>query len=469
MRLGRLLVVAGVLLGTPSVRADAAELPEDSARSARALLEAALASDGAWERLVELGDGIGHRLSGSPGLARAVDWAAERMELDGLENVRRQPVLVPRWIRGEESATMIAPRRMDLPMLGLGRSLATPPGGVTGEVIVVPDFEAFELLPESDVRGRMVLWNAPFTSYSETVKYRWEGALRASEKGAVASLVRSVGPRSLRTPHTGAMRGWEDGERPIPAAALTIEDSELIARLTSRGETVRVLLEMEARFEEDAESHNVIGEIVGRESPEEVVVIGGHLDSWDVGQGIHDDAGGCVVSMEVLRLFRELGLRPRRTVRVVLWTNEENGTRGAEAYFESVKDGPERHVAAIEADGGVESPWGFGVSVWQPGKDHEADLPRQERVLATLAAAAELLTPIGADSLRAGGGGADISPLMEIGVPGLALRTPMEMYWDIHHTAADTVDKVDPEALRRNVAALAVMTWVIAELPGPLD
>ena len=468
MPMGRLLFALGALLLVPAARADTPGIPEDTARGARALLEAALASDGAWEKLVELADGIGHRLSGSPELARAVDWAVERMELDGLENVRRQRVLVPCWLRGDESATMIAPRRMDLPMLGLGRSLATPPGGVSADVIVVPDFDAFERLPDSDIEGRIVLWNAPFTTYSKTVMYRWEGAIRASERGAVASLVRSVGPRSLRTPHTGAMRAWEDGERAIPAAALTIEDTELIARLTERGETVRVQLLMQARFAQDAESHNVIGEIVGRESPEEIVVIGGHLDSWDVGQGAQDDGGGCVVSMEALHLMRELGLRPRRTVRVVLWTNEENGTRGADAYFESVKDGPERHVAAIESDGGVERPWGFGISVWKPGEDRDTDEERQERVLADLAAASRLLTPIGADSLRAGGGGADISPLMETGVPGLALRTPMETYWDIHHTAADTIDKIDPEAVRHNVAAMAVMAWVIADLPAPL-
>ncbi|MEZ5065635.1 MAG: M20/M25/M40 family metallo-hydrolase [bacterium] len=458
--------IAAVLLGTVVA---AAEPSPDARVAADRILGAALESDGAWDKLTELCDGVGHRLSGSPQLARAVDWATERMALDGLENVRRQRVLVPRWVRGEESCEMVAPRRQNVPMLGLGRSVGTPAGGVTGDVVVVPDFDAFERLPERDVRGRIVLWNAPFTTYGETVKYRWDGAKKASDKGAIASVIRSVGRRTLRSPHTGAMRAWEDGERAIPAAALAIEDAEMIARLASQGETVRLRLEMDARTDPDAESHNVMGEIVGREKPNEVVVIGGHLDSWDVGQGAHDDGGGCVVSMEAVRLLHELGLRPRRTVRVVLWTNEENGTRGADAYGEAAANGTEIHFAAIESDGGVENPWGFGLSVWEPGEDHTVDEAGQAWWLERLREYAEFLRPVGADSLRAGGGGADITPLMEKGVPGLALRTPMDLYWDIHHTHADTVDKVDPEALRRNVAAMAFMAWAIADLPDTVQ
>jgi carboxypeptidase Q len=199
-----------------------------------------------------------------------------------------------------------------------------------------------------------------------------------------------------------------------------------------------------------------------------VVVIGGHLDSWDVGQGAHDDGGGCVVAMEAARLISELGLRPRRTIRVVLWTNEENGTRGADAYRDAVTGELERPHAAIEADLGVEAPWGFGVSVWK-GDDEAVDEPRQERVLAVVQEIGMLLRPVQADSTKIGGGGADIAPLMKGRVPGLALRTAMELYWDIHHSEADTVDKVDPEALQRNIAAMAVMAYVLADLPGRLD
>lgn len=436
---------------------------------ARRLIDAALHSDYAWQRLCELCDGIGPRLSGSPELAAAVDWAEAAMREDGLENVRGQPVMVPHWVRGRESATMISPRTLPLAMLGLGRSVGTPPGGIRANVVVVNDFDEFDALPARAVDGRMVLWNAPFTSYSKTVKYRTEGARRAASKGAVASLVRSVGKRSLRNPHTGAMDEWKEGERAIPAAALSIEDAQLLARLAAAGHTVTLHLEMEAHTEPDAESHNVIGELRGSELPDEIVVIGGHLDSWDVGQGVQDDAGGCIVSLAAVRLMKELELRPRRTVRVVFWTNEENGTRGADAYDDAAKAAAERHVAAIESDGGVEAPWGFGVSVYR-NEDRDVDEARQAQVLEKLSAIAALLQPIHADSVRAGGGGADISPLMRYGgTPGVALRTPMDLYWDLHHSHADTVDKVDPVALRRNVAAMAVMAYVLADMPGHLD
>ncbi|MGQ0723068.1 MAG: M20/M25/M40 family metallo-hydrolase [Candidatus Eiseniibacteriota bacterium] len=397
-----------------------------------------------------------------------MDWAVERMELDGLANVRRQRVMVPVWVRGEERATLVAPRHAELAMLGLGRSIGTPAGGIEARVVAVSSFAEFEALPDSAVAGRIVLWNAPFTTYSETVKYRSEGAECAAAKGAVASLVRTVGRGSLRNPHTGSMKEYGKELRRIPGAALSIEDASMVARMLEAGEEARIRLEMGARTLPDAESFNVIAEVPGAVSPEEVVVIGGHLDSWDVGQGAHDDGGGCVVAMEAARLISELGLRPRRTIRVVLWTNEENGTRGADAYRDSVRGDLHRHHAAIEADLGVEEPWGFGVSVWK-GEDDTVDEARQQRVLDVVQEIGQLLRPVQADSAKIGGGGADIAPLMKGRVPGLALRTSMETYWDIHHSEADTVDKVDPEALQRNVAAMAVMAYVLADMPGRLD
>ncbi|MBZ0266641.1 M20/M25/M40 family metallo-hydrolase, partial [bacterium] len=452
------ILLAALVAATPGTAPAERSGTDDIRPQAEALIEAAMGSDHAWMRLSELCDGIGHRLSGSEGLERAVAWAEESMRRDGLENVRRQPVMVPHWIRGEESATMLTPRRKELAMLGLGRSVGTPKGGVSGRVVVFPDFDAFDEAPEEAVRGNIVLWNVPFTSYGKTVAYRWDGPRTAAGKGAVASLVRSVGPRSLDSPHTGVMAAWEADERAIPAAALSIEDATLIARLTEAGHDVTVHLEMGARTEPDALSYNVMGEITGRELPNEVVVIGGHLDSWDVGSGAYDDGGGCVTSLSALHLMHELGLRPRRTVRVVFWTNEENGTRGADEYGKSAREGDEVHVAAIESDGGVEAPWGFGVSVWKDG-ERDADEERQERAIERVKRIAKLLHGVQADSVRVGGGGADISPLMEQGTPGLALRNPMKLYWDLHHTHADTMDKVDPDALRRNVAAMAVMAY----------
>ncbi|MDP6460716.1 MAG: M20/M25/M40 family metallo-hydrolase, partial [Gemmatimonadota bacterium] len=434
---------------------------------AERITAAALASDGAWRKLTHLCDRIGHRIVGSPALDRAIDWALEAMALDGLENVRRQRVTVGHWERGEERAVLLQPRRMELAMLGLGRSVGTPPGGVTAEVVVVPDFDTFHALPDDAVEGRIVLWNAPFTTYSATVAYRWSGAEEAAKRGAVASLVRTVGRRSLQNPHTGVQAPWEDGARAIPAAALSVEDAAMLARLAESGERVVVRLEMGARHFSDVESANVLAEITGRELPEEIVVIGGHLDSWDVGQGAHDDGGGCVISMEAVRILHELGLRPRRTVRVVLWTEEESGGAGGRAYRKNPGTAAERHVAAIESDGGVEAPSGFGVTVWKPG-GRDVDTERQDRALRVLKELAPLFAESGARDMAPGGGGADISPLMEDGVPGLALQTPMDLYWDIHHSSADTVDKVDPDALRRNTAAMAVMAYVLAEMPGEL-
>jgi carboxypeptidase Q len=450
----------------PALASAQPTLAETYRDAAERLIGAALASDRASVRLSELCDGIGHRLSGSKGLERAVEWGAAAMREDGLD-VTLQPVMVPRWVRGRESAEMLSPRRQPLSMLGLGRSVGTSRHGIAAEVVVVGSFDELDALPKAAVRGKIVLYNVPFTSYGETVKYRGSGADRASARGAVATLLRSVGPVSLRTPHTGALR-YEEKVPKIPSAAISLEDAEMIDRLDERGIPVRVKLRMEARTLPDVLSHNVIGELRGNELPEEVVVLGGHLDSWDVGQGAHDDGGGCVISMEAVRLIHDLGLRPRRTLRVVLWTNEENGLRGGDVYRDSLGTRVRTHVAAIESDGGVERPMGFGVRILKEGTK-EIDEPRHQRALQSAREIAPLLARIGADKIFENGGGADIGPLMRAGVPGLGHRTTMEKYFHWHHTHADMVDKVDPEELRKNVAAMAVMAYVLADMPGHID
>ena len=457
---------APALAGT---RGSAASVPLDVALrpAAERLIGAALASDHAYLRLSQLCDGIGHRLSGSQALERAVEWAAAAMREDGLEHVRLQPVTVPHWVRGEERATMVEPGPQKLSILGLGRSIGTPAGGLTAEVVAVGSFAELDSLPADAVRGRIVLFDVPYTRYGETVRYRGQGANRAAARGAVAALVRSVGPVSLRTPHTGAMSPYVDSIPKIPAAAVTIEDATMMRRLLARGERVRVRLEMGADTLPAARSHNVIGEIRGRERPDEVVVVGGHIDSWDVGSGAHDDGGGCVIAMESLRLMKQLGLRPRRTVRVVLWTNEENGLRGGNAYADSLGVRIGNHVAAIESDGGVERVVGFDVGVSRVGTD-STDAPRAAAATARLKAIARLLAGLGADTIGPGGGGADIGPLMRKGVPGIAHRTTMEHYFDWHHTHSDMLDKVDPIELRKNVAALAVMVYALGEMPERL-
>jgi carboxypeptidase Q len=303
-----------------------------------------------------------------------------------------------------------------------------------------------------------VLFNAVYQGYGRTVVYRHTGASRAARLGAVATLVRSITPVSLQSPHTGALEYTENDPK-IPAAAVTLEDATLIQRLTDAGNTVTVHLEMEARMLPDADSANVVGEIPGREKPEEVVVIGGHIDSWDVGAGAQDDGSGIITALEAVHLIHQLGLKPRRTLRVVFWTNEENGGAGGNAYRQWVGDQVKNHVAAIEMDGGAEKPVGFGVS---GNGDSQSALAKVREI-------GKLLDRIDAGSIQPGGGGADIAPLMRDGVPGLAVRTTGAHYFDWHHSRADTADKVKLEDLRANIAAMAVMAYILADMPDTLQ
>ncbi len=420
------------------------------------LIDAALSSDAGINRLEYLCYRIGSRLSGSPALARAVQWSLGEMRIAGLSNVRAIPVRVPHWVRGRESATLIEPLEKPLFMLGLGGSVATPRGGITAEVVAVSTFDELDKLGKSAVAGKIVVFDQPFEGYDETVEYRANGASRAARYGAVAALIRSVTPHSLRDPHTGAM-DYAERERRIPAAAISVEDAIYLHRLVRSGERVRVHLEMEAHFEGDADSADVIGEITGREKPEEVVVIGGHLDSWDVGQGAQDDGSGVMAALEAVALMKKLGLTPRRTIRVVFWTDEELGGNGGVAYRKWVGKAVEKHVAAIEMDSGAESPIGFDFS---PG--HR---PGATGMLERATAVGELLKRIDAARVIPGVGEADIAPLMEQGVPGLGLRTVMGHYWDYHHSNADTFDKIVPDEFRRCAAALAVMSYVLADWP----
>jgi carboxypeptidase Q len=409
----------------------------------------------AWRRLAELTDSIGHRLAGSTELERAIEWAVSEMKRDGLENVHTEKVMVPRWIRGHESADIIEPVRQPLVMLGVGNSVGTPLGGVQAEVLVVGSFNELDAnAPRA--KGRIVFFNVPYTSYEETVTYRSDSASRAARWGAVAVLVRSIGPPGLRTPHTGMLQYTSDAGR-IPAASITTEDADRLQRLSDRGSRIVVRLKMEARFEADAESANVVGELRGREKPEEIVVVGGHFDSWDVGAGASDNGAGCVVTWEALRIMKQLNLRPRRTVRVVLWTNEENGLRGALAYRDQHRSELARHVMMLESDNGVVRPIGFGFS--------GGDMARQK-----LKAIATLLKGIGADALVPGGSGADIGPsVREARIPSLALLSDDPRYFLTHHTPADTVDKIDPAEMAKSAAAVAVMTYVVADLPERLE
>ena len=449
-----LLLIVIVITASTSAPAAKSSAWVDAYRDPAArLIGEALSTRFAWDRLAYIGDTFGNRLSGSQSLEDAIEWAVAEMKRDGLENVHTEPVKVPHWVRGQESAEMITPRRQRLAMLGLGNSVGTPPAGVEGDVLIVRNFDELDTAG-SAVKGRIVLFNVPFTNYGETVQYRSNGPSRAAALGAVAVLVRSVGPPGLRLPHTGALR-YAEGAPQIPAAAISTEDADTLQRMRDRGTTVRVLLKMDAKFLADADSYNVVGELRGRERPEEVVLVSGHFDSWDVGTGSTDDGGGCVVSWEALRLMKKLNLRPRRTVRVVLWTNEENGTRGALAYRDRHKDELANHVLMFESDGGVFRPTGFGFSGTDSARAKVTDI-------------AALLRGIQADHISAAGEGADIGPSVQAAnVPAMSLDVDGN-YFLIHHTDADTIDKIDPMDMSRASAAIAVMAYVVAEMPDRL-
>lgn len=422
---------------------------------ADSLIGAATRDSAAHVRLGRLVDTFGHRLSGSASLEAAIDWILREMKADGLQNVRGERVMVPHWVRGAESATLTQPRRARLSMLGLGGSVATPPAGITAPVLVVTSFEDLRARA-AEARGKIVLFNVPFTSYRETVRYRVDGASAAARVGALATLVRSVAPFSIQSPHTGVMR-YDSTVALIPAAALSVEDAQLLHRFQDRRQPVALTLRMSARTLPDAPSRNVVAEVVGRERPDQVVVLGGHIDSWDVGQGAMDDGGGSVAAWEAVRLIHRLGLQPRRTIRVVLWTNEENGGRGARAYRDTHAAELSRHVLAMESDNGTFSPNGFRFS----GSDAGLALVRQ---------VGALLDPIKAGRVNKESESpeADIAPLVERGVPGIGLDVDRSRYFWFHHSDGDTLDKVDPAELGRCVAALAVMAYVVADLPEAL-
>ena len=453
MRLGATAALAFFICAA-AFAADNQSLTEQYRPVADKLIDAALADTEGYNRLAYLCYRIGNRLSGSPSLDRAVQWSAAQMKAAGLSNVRIIPAKVPHWVRGTESARIVAPFERPLHMLGLGMSIGTPPGGITAEVVAVSTFDEMSKLGRDGVQGKIVVYNEEYRGYGPSRFYRSAGASRAAALGAVAALVRAVTPLAAQLPHTGEM-SYDESQPKIPTASISPEDAMMLARLTAEGTSVRVHLEMGAHLEPDADSGDVIGEIPGREHPEEVVVIGGHLDSWDVGQGAQDDGASIMACLEALALMKRLGLQPRRTLRVAFWVNEENGGRGGLAYREWAGDQVKNHVAAIEMDGGAEAPRGFGAG---------ADGPSLEM----LRQVGKLLDRVGAGEITAGGGGSDIAPLLRDGVPGLGERTVGTHYFDWHHSEADTLDKVDPEDFRKNIATMAVMSYVLADMPGRL-
>ena len=455
------MLVLLLVLPLAAVPVAAATETDDEREAAARIIGAALVESRAWDRLAWLTDRIGHRLSGSAALDRAIAWATAEFERDGLDRVWTDPVRVPHWERGTERARVVSPAAHDLAILALGGSVPTPTGGLRAEVVEVAGFDELSALGEEGVRGKIVLFNRQMepgleteNGYGSVAPLRTRGAVEAARFGAVATLVRSLGTADFRLPHTGAMR-YVDDVKKIPSAAVSAEDAMLLSRLIASGEPVVVELDLGCKTLPDVDSANVLAEIRGRERPEEIVVIGAHLDSWDVGTGAHDDGAGCVIVMESIRLLRALGLTPRRTIRAVLFTNEEHGLRGGTDSAERYKDSMPNHVAAVESDLGGATPIGFGISA---GEGAEAMLREMARPLAS----------IGAERVFTGGGGADISPMKPHGVPQIGQLPDPTRYFDYHHTAADTLDKIDRRDLDRNVAAMAVIAWMLAESDSTL-
>jgi len=428
--------------------------PEALQKTSERLRSEAFRTHGAYEDLAWLCDRIGHRLSGSPQLDQAIAWAQTRLKAAGLVNVHAEPVLVPHWVRGHESADLLLPAPHHLHILGLGGSVGTPEGGLTADVVVVGSFAELDKLGEA-VKGKIVLFDVPYKGYGHTVAYRHDGAAKAAKYGAAAALVRSVGPVSLDTPHTGAM-DYDPAYPKIPTAAVTIEASTQLRRMQQRGERIQMKLEMGAKTLPDAPSANVVAEIRGTEKPEEVIILSGHLDSWDVGQGAQDDGAGSVIAMEAARLIQTLGLKPRRTIRVVLWTNEENGLRGGLAYRDAHRAEFKNIIAAIESDSGSEKVSGFDLDLRKASAEGKAS------ALASLKTFDLVMKPF-AVTLRLGGSGADVSPMVREGVTGIGMEHAATHYFDIHHTHADTFDKIEKDDLAHNAAALATFAFALAQ------
>jgi carboxypeptidase Q len=434
------------------------------------LQQAALKSDYAWRQVAHLSNNIGPRLSGSAPAQQAVEYVAGELKALGLE-VELEKVMVPHWVRGEETAALVqfpgqAPETTQkIVLTALGGSVATPVAGLTAEVVAVRDFEELKSLGKEKIEGRIVVFNHAFDkrmaaqgrggeAYGEAVVYRSDAPSAAARLGAVAALIRSVGGAAYRLPHTGLTTYADDAPK-IPAAALAEEDAGLIAALVPQG-TVRMHLVLTPRELPDAVSYNVIGDLKGSEHPEQVVIVSGHLDSWDLGTGAIDDGAGVAVAMEAAHLVRQAGLRPRRTIRVIAWMNEENGLKGGETYAAEHAGEMANQFAAMETDGGAGHPLG----IYMAGK---AELKPMLEPIATV--------------LRGSGAGlldfrdevgADIDPLAKLGVPNFSPIQDSRFYFNYHHTAADTLDKIDPHELAENAAINAVLIYGLANLEQPL-
>lgn len=463
-----------LLIATKSFGQQASPTPrlysDTTLRELRTIQKVALESDYAYMQTAYLTNNIGPRLSGSPQAQRAVDYVADEMRKLGLE-VRLQRLMVPHWVRGEEKGELVEWSGMEpgttqkIVLTALGGSIATTENGLTAEVIVVNSYDELNALGRSGVEGKIVLFNGKFdrrmaeagfgsSAYGQAVQFRGGGAIAAARLGALGVLVRSAGGSQNRLAHTGAMR-YDDNVTKIPAAAVSFEDAELIGFLTKAGK-VRMRLRLTPRQLPDTVSYNVIADLKGSEKPDEVVIVSGHLDSWDLGTGALDDACGVAVSMQIPFLLKRLNLKPKRTIRVIAYMNEENGLVGGNIYANEEKPNIAKHFAAIESDLGASHPVGFLFAGKPDALPYFAPL---SKILREQGAGLSQIQP---------GVGADIGPLTRLGVPSFAPWFDTRTYFNYHHTAADTLDKIDPKQLAENGALMAVLAYGLANLEVPL-
>ena len=434
------------------------------------LQQVALTSDYAYRQVAHLSNNIGPRLTGSAQAAKAVEYVAGELKAIGCE-VQLEKVMVPHWVRGEETAALVqfsgqaANTTQKIVLCALGPSVATPPNGIEAEVIAVRNFDELKSLSHEKVEGKIVLFNYPFDkqmaaegrggeAYGEAVVYRADGPSAAARQGAVACLIRSVGGADYRLPHTG-QTDYENDAPKIPAGAVTAEDADLIADLVRQG-PVRMKLVLTPQTLPDIESANVIADIKGSEHPEQVIVVSGHLDSWDLGTGAIDDGAGVAVSMETANLVQKLHLKPKRTIRVIAWMNEENGLAGSKQYAKDHEKEWMNHFAAMETDGGADHPLGINIKA----------KPEVKKMFAPIAA---ILQGSGAGMLSlVEHCGADIGPMEKAGVPAFSPIQDSRFYFNYHHTAADTLDKIVPKELAENAAVVAVLAYALANMEQPL-
>jgi carboxypeptidase Q len=424
----------------------------------RKLFEESLEKGKSYEWLRELTTKIGGRLSGSANAAKAVVWGKNLMEQQGFDRVFLQDVMVPHWVRGakEEAYILNGKQKTPVPLVALGSSVATPKKGITAEVIEVQNFQELRALGKEKCQGKIIFFNRPmdakkintFEAYGGAGDQRRSGANEAAKLGAVGAIVRSLSSTLNDYPHTGSMN-YGTGVALIPAAAISTNAAELLSKTLKENPQTQFFFKQNCETLADEPSHNVVGEIKGSEKPEEIIVVGGHLDSWDLAQGAHDDGTGIVQSLEVLRLFKTLGIRPKHTIRVVFFMNEENGVKGGQKYAELAKQSNEKHLFAVESDEGGFTPRGFGIQGAKPEQ------------LSHIQKFSKLLVPYGLTDIDKGSGGVDITPLAPQGVVLIGFKPDAHRYFEYHHTTIDTFDKVNQRELEMGAASMAALIYLL--------